>query len=451
MFIKIRGYMMGNGGLRTELSRGALGNVAVKIISLLLGFFLMVLLARTLGPEGYGVYAFFFALVSLLAIPAQIGMPNLIVRETAKLEATEQWGLMLGLWRWSTSTVLLLSLGILLISSGLAWLLLDQFSSLQLKTFAFSLLLVPFIALSRLRTAAIQGLRKVILSQLPDFIIRPALLILLIVTVKFLFPAEALTSASAMGLYVIAAFVALLISIGLLRRVQPNQLKSKPNALYEKKYWFSAVLPLAFISGMVLITQNTDILMLGLFSTPENTGIYRAVISVSGLVAFGLYAVTIVVTPYFARFYAQGSKELMQKVVTQSARAILFLAIIMAIIIITLGEEMLGIFFGDEYLLGYLPLVVLAVGQLVNAFMGSVAGLLNMTGHEKETAKGVAIAAGVNVLLNLILIPYFGMSGAATATAVSLMVWNLLLWRAVHRHLDIESMAFRFFSVKAIK
>jgi len=442
---------MGNSDMRTELSRGALGNVAVKIISLLLGFFLMVLLARTLGPEGYGVYAFFFALVSLLAIPAQIGMPNLVVRETAKLEATEQWGLMLGLWRWSTSTILLLSLGILLISSGLAWLLLDQLSLLQLKTFGFSLLLVPFIALSRLRTAAIQGLRKVVLSQLPDLIIRPALLILLILIVKFLFPAETLTSASAMGLYVIAAFVVLLISIGLLRRVKPNQVKSKPDALYEKKYWFSAVLPLAFISGMALITQNTDILMMGLFSTLEDTGIYRAVISVSALTSFGLYAVTMVVMPYFARFHAQGNKGLMQKVVTQSARVILFLAIIMVIIIVILGEEMLGIFFGDEYQSGYLPLVILAVGQLVNASMGSVAGLLNMTGHEKETAKGVAIAAGVNVLLNLILIPYFGMSGAAMATAVSLMVSNLLLWRAVHRHLDIESMAFRIFTVQEKK
>jgi len=447
----MRGYVMGNSDMRTELSRGALGNVAVKIISLLLGFFLMVLLARTLGPEGYGVYAFFFALVSLLAIPAQIGMPNLVVRETAKLEATEQWGLMLGLWRWSTSTILLLSLGILLISSGLAWLLLDQLSLLQLKTFGFSLLLVPFIALSRLRTAAIQGLRKVVLSQLPDLIIRPALLILLILIVKFLFPAETLTSASAMGLYVIAAFVVLLISIGLLRRVKPNQVKSKPDALYEKKYWFSAVLPLAFISGMALITQNTDILMMGLFSTLEDTGIYRAVISVSALTSFGLYAVTMVVMPYFARFHAQGNKGLMQKVVTQSARVILFLAIIMVIIIVILGEEMLGIFFGDEYQSGYLPLVILAVGQLVNASMGSVAGLLNMTGHEKETAKGVAIAAGVNVLLNLILIPYFGMSGAAMATAVSLMVSNLLLWRAVHRHLDIESMAFRIFTVQEKK
>ena len=444
----MRAYMLGNGGLRKELSFGALGNLVIKMISLLLGFFLMVLLARTLGPEGYGVYAFFFALASLLSILAEIGIPNLIVRETAKLEAREQWGLMLGLWRWSTSTILLSSLGILLISSGLAWLLLDQFSLLQLKTFGFSLLLVPFIALIRLRTAALNGLRKVILSQLPDFIIRPALLILLILIVKFLFPAETFTSASAMGLYAIAALVALLISIGFLRRVQPNQLKSKPYALYEKKYWFSALLPLAFSSGMVLITQNTDILMLSLFSTFEDTGIYRAVISVSGLVSFGLYIVTIVIKPYLARFYAQGNKELIQKMVTQSSRVILFLAITMAIIIIIVGEEMLGVFFGDEYLLGYVTLVILVVGQFVNAFMGSVAGLLNMTGYEEETAKGVAIAAAVNVLLNFILIPFLGMNGAAAATAISLLIWNLLLWKAVHRHLGIESMAFTIFKVQ---
>jgi O-antigen/teichoic acid export membrane protein len=70
-----------------------------------------------------------------------------------------------------------------------------------------------------------------------------------------------------------------------------------------------------------------------------------------------------------------------------------------------------------------------------------VGALLNMTGHERDTMNGMIVAMVVNVGLNLVLAPLYGMAGAAAATATSVLVWNILLRKAVLKRLLIESSA----------
>jgi O-antigen/teichoic acid export membrane protein len=67
-----------------------------------------------------------------------------------------------------------------------------------------------------------------------------------------------------------------------------------------------------------------------------------------------------------------------------------------------------------------------------------------MTRHERDTAKGLAVSAILNVVLNLLLVPLLGIIGAAMATALSLITWNVLLWWAVRQRLGINSLAFDF-------
>ena len=87
-------------------------------------------------------------------------------------------------------------------------------------------------------------------------------------------------------------------------------------------------------------------------------------------------------------------------------------------------------------------MAILVLGQLVNVGSGSVALLLNMTGYEWDTAKGVGIAAGVNFVLSLLLIPIVGIEGAAMANAVSVAVWNILMAGWVYKKLKIKSFGF---------
>lgn len=151
----------------------------------------------------------------------------------------------------------------------------------------------------------------------------------------------------------------------------------------------------------------------------------------------------ILVSPYFAYLYTQRDIKRLQRLVTLNARVAFLLAFPIVTVIVLWGKDLLRIIFGEEYVLGYAPLSILAVGQLVNASFGSVSELLNMSGHERDTAWGIMVAAGLNILLNLTLIPPFGINGAAMATAITLATWNFLLWRLVHWRLGLNSMAIR--------
>jgi O-antigen/teichoic acid export membrane protein len=149
-----------------------------------------------------------------------------------------------------------------------------------------------------------------------------------------------------------------------------------------------------------------------------------------------------VVAPQFSRLYAQSNMAHMQVIATQSARAVLLLAVPIALLLILAGGVLLGWIFGAEFISARAPLAILAVGQLVNAAFGSVGFLLNMTGHEAVNARILWQSALLNILLNVVLIPIFGMNGAAVATAMSLAFWNVSLYRQVKNRLGIISTAF---------
>lgn len=433
--------------LRGRLARGAVGSLALKVAQTLLSFASGVLLARLLGAEGYGVYAYVFSLVTLLALPAGFGLPNLVVRETSKALARSEWGLVQGMWRWAGRTTAATSLVLIVLAGGVVWVLAERFSGLQLATFAWGLVLAPLLALGNLRGAALRGLHRVVEGQLPEQVLRPGVFVLFLLGAAFLLPAEKVSPATAMALHALASGLAFAVGAWLLWRATPAEIRRAAPA-YNGRRWLASTLPLAFISGMQLINQRTDILMLGLFTTAAEVGIYRVAVQASTFVSFGLQAMNMVVAPQFAHLHALGDTRRLQRVVTASARAILFLTLPAVLLFALYGKPLLKLVFGAEFAAAYTPLVILALGQLVNSAAGSVGFLLNMTGHERDTARGMAVAAGGNVVLNLILIPPLGVNGAALATASTLALWNLLLWRAVQHRLGINSMAFDFLGAR---
>ena len=131
--------------LRVQLLRGGIGSLAVKATNAVLGFALAIVLARALGPEGYGVYSFALAIVMLAAIPAQVGVPQLVVRETAKAQAKEDWGLMRGLWRWANRAVIIFSFFGAIATGAVLWLM-DHVEGGRAATMGIGGALIPLSA-----------------------------------------------------------------------------------------------------------------------------------------------------------------------------------------------------------------------------------------------------------------------------------------------------------------
>ena len=442
---KVLGLFKGK-SLRAQLMRGGVGSILVKIIGIALSLLVAVLLARILGPEQYGIYAFAFSLITIIAVPVKLGLPQLVLRETAKAHATEQWGLMRGIWRWSTIAVCAFSVLAAVIALTILLLFTEGIANSQTTTIIIGLTLIPLIALANLRDSSIKGLKHVVLGQLIEGIVRPIFFIVIFLIVYY--GLGDISPRYAMASQAFAALFAFVFGAALLLHVRPIQLKSNTNCEYKTKEWVGAALPLAMISGMQIINSQADIIMLGLFRTPEEVGIYKVVVVGSTLVAFGIQAVNMVVAPHFASLYAEGKIEKLQNLVTKSARATLALALPVVFILVAFGDELIGLIFGSEYSVGYSSLAILAIGQLISTLWGSVTLLLNMSGNEKYSAYGLLVGVFLNFILNLVLIPDFGILGAAIATVVSTFVFKLILHNVAVKKLQIETMAFGFKSMK---
>jgi len=161
-------------------------------------------------------------------------------------------------------------------------------------------------------------------------------------------------------------------------------------------------------------------------------GIFDVAWKGSTIIGIILMAVNMPLAPAVASLYSRGERERLQQLVTKSARIALLGALPIAIALVIFGRWFLMVF-GGEFLEGSNALIILSVGQLVNAGAGSVALLLNMTGHEQDTARGIGFAVLVNCVLSVVLIPLWGINGAAMSYAFSLATWNILLAVCVYK------------------
>jgi len=411
----------------------------LKVSQAFFSFMTTVLLARILGAEGYGIYAYAFAFVMLLSMPAQAGLPTLVIRETARGMAEGKPELVQGIWRWATKVAVFISLSLLFVIGLLFLLLKGKKFGVKEWTFFWAFLFIPFMCLGNLRGAALRGLHKVVIGQLPEFFIRPALFFTFLCIAGF-FLHQKLTPPQAMALNVFSAVLAFMIGAWLLWRNTPLSIY-KATPVYDGKKWLSSFLPLAFTAGMWVINSQADIVMLGIFKPPAEVGIYRVAVQIALVASFGLQAVNMVVAPRFATFYTKKEMDRLQRLVTRSAQIVLAFNLLVTSFFVIFGRAFLDTVFGKEFITAYISLLILLIGQLVNSAAGSVRVLLNMSGYEKDTAVGMVLAASVNIILNFLLIPKWGANGAAIATTVSMIIWNIILWWFVYKRLGINSCA----------
>lgn len=428
--------------LRGQLVRSGAGSALVQVLNRLLALALGVVLARGLGAEGYGIYSYAFALMTLLLVFAELGMPTLLMRVIAASQARRDWPQLRGVLVRALQIVFLNAVTLTGIAALVLWFLSDGMSVNQSKTLIWVVALLPLAAVTKAMMAVLQGLQHVVKAQTVEMLVRPVFVLLGVGGVFTFFPDMRLPQYAVL-VQLGGAITVLCVAAMLLYQYLPQPVYAAA-AKYQTRHWLARAIPLTLIGGAGIINNQTDILMLGFFRAPEEVGIYRVAVQGAVLVTFGLQAANAVIAPQFARLYAQGDHARLQRLVTVSARIILLAALPVALTFILAGGVIASWVFGSEFTQSHTPMAILAAGQLVNATMGSVGFLLNMTGHEKDVARTLLITAGLNILLNLFLIPLFGMAGAASATAASLVLWNIMLYKAVKKRIGINSTTLSF-------
>ena len=307
-------------GLGATLVRGSGGLFLVNVASLGLSFISAVVLARVLGTEHFGIYTYALVWVQVLTLLAQLGFKTSLLRFMPTYIVKEQWSLLRGLLVKSTQYVFVTSLLLAGVAALVIWRLQAYLGADQVTTLWISLALLPILSLSSLRAASLRALKLVLKSGINDSLTRSAVFLLAVLGVAYL-SGFSLLAQQVMLLNIFAASVTFIIGTVWLVQAFPDRLRGA-TATFAHAEWLSVSLPMFLIAGMNFIANRTDILMVGAYLGPEETGIYEVATRVAGLVTFGLSAVNAMIAPMISELYSADKHQELQRIVALAAKGI---------------------------------------------------------------------------------------------------------------------------------
>lgn len=424
-------------GVRPTRLRAIVGNLppqsvatfAIRIAAISAEFACVLLLARFLGVEDYGRFAFAMSLVAIAVVPAMFGFDRLLIREVAAAQAASAWESMKGLLIRAAQVTVLASLVIVCVLTLVA----RRYQAVDAEiavAFAFAAALVPVIAFVRLQQAALQGLGHVPVGLAAESLVQPlmlAALLLVLVAAGSLQPG----STTALALQVFASGTALVVASLLLRRRLPAPVASAKER-YRDREWLAAGAVFMWLVGMSAALVNLDTLLVGALLGPAEAGAYRVASQLAMFVGFPLAAVSIAMAPTMAALHSQGRHAELAQRVQQAARVIFAVAAAVAACAALVGHPLLAAL-GPGFDRAYPATLILIAAYLFHAAMATSTYLLFMTAHERLAAIIFTAGTASHVALGLILIPRFGIAGAAIAAGSSLALVSaasaLLAWK----------------------
>jgi O-antigen/teichoic acid export membrane protein len=418
-----------------RLASAASGTFALNVAFNGLLFLTSILLARTLGAESFGAYSYAIAWTAVLSIPAQMGLSILLVRDVSAYHARSAWGLIAGLLRWTGRVTLLSSFSVALVAALVFWSLRTHVDSILLGPLFVATILLPLAAWLGLKRGTMMGLHRVARGQLPEMCLQPMAFIALIAAFYLIAPGQ-LSASWAVGLNAIALGLALLVGKWLLGKTLPPSIRDAPPE-YGRASWWRSAWALMFVGGFHVISSRTDILMLGAMATADAVGIYNVATRSTDMLVLVLMPIHRSLSPMIAGLYAAGDRVRLQQIITRTTRTIGLLSLPIAAGLIFFGSWFL-LLFGPRFVEGQVPLAILAASRYFGMLMGPVTMLLIMTTHDRIAAYMVGGTTVINVILNLVLIPRWGATGAAIATASSGLLAAVLMVVWIVKKLRID-------------
>ncbi|MEQ8693250.1 MAG: polysaccharide biosynthesis C-terminal domain-containing protein [Pseudomonadales bacterium] len=277
----------------------------------------------------------------------------------------------------------------------------------------------------------LQGRNEVAAGQGLDWLITPATYLL---SILFVFWYSGLTVVNVLICLVFALLVSSVIG-----RLKVGVLTDKTvSAAYAIGEWRSSWLSFTLIQTISVLNLRAPIFLLFILGSEADAGVFRVADSIGQFLSVILIVVNVVIGPRIAAYYSAGNLTDLQRLARNSARVAFAACLLGTIAFFLVGEWLIRLVFGDEFIRAYGVVLILAVGQLVNTFCGSVGLILSMTGHERKIIGMWACSLLLNVAIGFFLIPALGAEGAAVGVLVGMIAWNVMLLSYTWRQLEIK-------------
>jgi O-antigen/teichoic acid export membrane protein len=408
----------------------------IRASGAILAYTSQVLFAHWMGTFQFGVYVYVWTWVMLLAGVVDFGLCGAAQRFIPEYTQRRTMDLLRGFHSGSRWLALCLSSGIAVLGALAAQLAQPWLDGDEILPLYIACLALPLYGVLHVQSGIARAHNWTPLAQLPIYVIRQIILIVLMGAAYLLaFPTDAITAT------IVSVVSVWLIAIGqllVLNRKLAAGIETGPKA-HEVRTWLATSLPIVMVEGFYLLLTYCDVLLLNFFQTPDDIAIYYAAGKTLSLVAFVHYAVAQTTMHKFGKHHVSGDRRKLAAALSHAIHLTFWPSLAATILVLIGGIPLLWLF-GADFIAGYPLMFVLAVGLLARSAVGPLAPLLNVIGEQRVCAMIFAGAFLTNLVLCLILIPLFGVMGAAISTAIALVVESASLFFVTKRRLGFHGL-----------
>jgi len=413
------------------IARGGALNMAGALFSQIAFFAITVILARTLGRAAVGLYSQGFAFLALLGLLSLGGFRGGLTRFVAMHLADGDRALLRGTVRLGLglSTLAAVAAGSVLAMAA-PWLAHHAFDDAALVTpLRFVAAILPMSVFTDAALSATQGFRTMKPYAYIGLMLEPFLRVTL--TIVALVTAGGLAEVM-LALLVSNALAAVAAAVALRRLM--GTATGAPRYEIRSLFSFSGVSWMASLASTGLIWADT--ILLGIFRSSADVGVYQVATRMVLLATFVMLPINASLAPHIADLHRRGDTGGLKRAYVAATGWILRLSLPAFMVCLVFPRQLLSIF-GRRFEVGVAVTVILACGKLVDSATGPCGLMLNMSGRPGLSLLDNGVALLLNVILNLLLIPAYGIVGSAAAWAVSLGVVNVARVVQVERVMDM--------------
>jgi O-antigen/teichoic acid export membrane protein len=410
----------------------------IRIVSAAIALLSQVIFARWMGQFEYGVFVLVWVTAVILGNLSCLGFQTSIIRYVPEYLERSQLERLRGIL--FTSKIFAVSLTTCLALAGAAGVyhFRDALEPYYVTPFLLGFICIPMIALGDTLDGTARSRSWVLVALTPTYIIRPVLTLLVMSIAHTAgFPP---TAVIAVICSIIATYTTTLVQL----LVVNNRFKAvvaAGNRSIHLGEWLTVSLPIFLVEGFFFLLTNADVLMVGRFMDPDKVATYFATVKLLALVHFVYFSVKAGAAQRYSELMHATEHDELAAFARNTARWTFWPSLAMALLLLVLGKPLLHLF-GAEFTEGYPLLFIMVAGVVARAAVGPAESLLNMAGQQKICAAVYAVTLIVNICLSIVLIPAYGLTGAACATAFSMMFEAVTLALTVYKRLDITMFVF---------
>ena len=404
-----------------EIYQGTIKAFLIKSFSIISGYIFVYLITYFSGSEGMGIYSICSAFLLILTVVSVLGLDSASIRFISESNNDNRPKL---IYLKILSIILPLSLLISLLFFSFSQYLLFVFNdsnlSNSIKYISFGIFPLSIIYIN---AESFRGFKNISLYTIFKFALIPFLASIILF---FLNHFKNYSIDSPIIAYLISIYIVCIISsLAMFKKLNILNFPSfKSFENISLKYLLNISIPMLLTTSMLYVIQWTDTLVLGFYETTTNIGIYNVAIKMSMASSIILFSINSISAPRYSELFFSNRLDEFISTVKFSSKLIFWLSYPIILVIFLNSDSLLRIF-GYEFVNAEFSLRVLLIGQFFNILCGSVGYILMMTGNEKILRNIIISSALINIILNIILIPQFGILGAAIASATSMIIWNI--------------------------